>query len=83
VDDFFDMDDSDFEPSDDFQENLFQGEGLDDLTDETNGVLPRKNGRRLGFESIVIASMIAGNAYETAIDKHRVTKKITGQRDYV
>ena len=79
-DDFFDdmdgMDDAMFDPSDDFQEDLFDEqnagpEGLiaEELEARVSSV--DTNGKVDMTDAVIMGSMIAGNAYEEAIDEKR------------
>ena len=80
-DDFFDddmdgMDDSFGDPSDDFQEDLFDeyDDGINGLTDaDPDPMIPDNEERgKIDMEdAIILGSMIAGNAYEEAIDEKR------------
>lgn len=90
-DDFFDdmdgMDDSSFDPSDDFQEDLFdeQNDGIEGLIDdEPNGQEFTHDDENRQFDmadAVIMGSMIAGNAYEEAIDEKRRAELIKKMRE--
>ena len=80
-DDMDGMDDSSFDPSDDFQEDLFdeQDDGIGGLIDEdSNSQEFTRDDEEKQFdmgEAVIMGSMIAGNAYEEAIDRRQLKKK--------
>lgn len=77
-DDFFDdmdgMDDSFGDPSDDFQEDLFDehDDGINGLTDaDPNSMIPdnEESGKINIDDAVIMGGMIAGSAYSEAMDR--------------